>query len=219
MIVIWLSLQRLVLITALSHCFYHILILEQSSTFNWFRRNFAEISAPVQIEKSCFGWRLTWGHWLFCCRSLGEDIDFSNGQVVCRSFAIEQHHWRCTSLCKYQNGRCNHPLKSCTLFRYHQMHHSSQLHLSPAKMTCRCKHLFVPEFAPRSFEKRPLSLAGNPHVRFCILVFAIEYTYPCVQSAAPPLDDISIGRVHTAHVRAKLFKPEHWSFSRAGLVF
>ena len=40
-----------------------------------------------------------------------------------------------------------------------------------------------------------------------------------VQSAAPPLVDISINRVHIALVPAQLVVPEHWSFSRAGLVF
>ena len=40
-----------------------------------------------------------------------------------------------------------------------------------------------------------------------------------VQSAAPPLADISIIRVHIALVLAQLVMPEHWSFSRAGLIF
>ena len=42
----------------------HIAIPEQWSDINLFRHNFADIilSAPVHIEKSCVGWKLTSGH-------------------------------------------------------------------------------------------------------------------------------------------------------------
>ena len=61
-------------------------------------------------------------------------------------------------------------------------------------------------------------------VFYRIFVFAVEYTlhYPFaprgyinvesssdIESAAPPLADISIGRVHTALVPAQLVMPEH----------
>ena len=63
-------------------------IPEQWSAINLFRHNFADISAPVHIEKSYVRWKLTSGHNYFA--DTVREMARSQTVMMCRPGAIEQ---------------------------------------------------------------------------------------------------------------------------------